>query len=331
MMRLPRTSRLALFAGALLLTAACAAGGGGSTDEGGGDGSGSGGGGTTSVAGGAGPGGSGATTTTTDTSSGTGGGDLEIDAGGSSSDGGGSDGCSEEAKKVYVLDKAQALYRFDPATLAFGKVGPLACPATDGATTFSMAVDRSGTAWVLYNDGNLFQVDTKTAACKATSYAPNQQGYKKFGMGFATDAPGGTAETLFLANEFGLAKLDRTTLAVTPLGQFGFSAAAELTGTSDAKLFGFFFGFPPYLSEIDKGNSSLKGETPLDAIDAGTGFAFAFWGGDFWVFAATSDANSRVYRYSPQAGTTKVVVAATGFKIVGAGVSTCAPLTAVPK
>lgn len=324
-MRLPRTSRLALFGSALLLAAACAAGGGGASgsDEGGGNGDGNG---TSS-----GSGGSGTTTdTVTDPGTGAGGNDVQIDAGGSS-DGGGSDGCSDEAKKVYVLDKAQALYRFDPATLALGKVGTLACPGTDGATTFSMAVDRSGTAWVLYNDGHLFQVDTKTAACKATSYAPNQQGFKKFGMGFATDTPGGTAETLFLANEFGLASLDRQTLTVKPLGEFGFSAAAELTGTSDAKLYGFFYGYPPYVSEIDKTNASLKGETGLDAIDPGTGFAFAFWGGDFWIFTATSDTDSQIHQYSPKAGTTKKVVASAGFKIVGAGVSTCAPLVAVPK
>jgi hypothetical protein len=307
-MRLPRPSRLALSGSALLLAAACAAGGGGAssnTDEGGG------------------AGGSGVTTTSA------GGGDVGIDAG---SSGGGTpgDGCPDEAKKVYVLDKAHGLYGFDPKSMALAKVGTLDCPATAGATTFSMAVDRSGTAWVLYNDGNLFQVDTKTAACKATSYAPNQQGYKTFGMGFATDAPGGTAETLFLANENGIAKLDRTTLAVSPIGQFGFSAAAELTGTSDAKLYGFFFGYPPYVAEIDKGTSQLGPEADVDAIDPGTGFAFAFWGGSFWIFTATSDTDSQIHEYDPATKAVKLAKPSTGFKIVGAGVSTCAPLHRVP-
>ena len=328
MLRLPRPSRLALFGSALLLVA-CAAGGGGAstTDDGGG--SGSGGSAATGSGGSAAAGGAGGDTNTS-TSSGTGGGDVEFDAGGSS-DGGGGDGCSDEAKKVYVLDKAHGLYRFDPPTLALGKVGVLDCPATAGATTFSMSVDRAGTAWVLYNDGNLFQVDTKTAACKATSYVPNQNGYKKFGMGFASDTPGSTAETLFLANDVGIAKLDRVTLKVAPIGEFGFSAAAELTGTADAKLYGFFYGYPPYVSEIDKGTSALKGESDLDAIDPGTGFAFAFWGGDFWIFTATSDADSQIHQYSPKTNVTTKVVASTGFKIVGAGVSTCAPLVAVPK
>ena len=34
-----------------------------------------------------------------------------------------------------------------------------------GATPNSMAVDRSGTAWVNYSDGRLFKVSTKDAKC----------------------------------------------------------------------------------------------------------------------------------------------------------------------
>lgn len=235
------------------------------------------------------------------------------------------DGCSDEAKLVYVLGKTQELYSFNPGTLALTQLGVLSCPAGT-ATPFSMSVDRSGTAWVLYNDGNLFNVDTKTVACTATSFVPDQQGYKKFGMGFVSDAPGSTQETLYIANEFGIASLDTTTLTVNPIGSFGFSAAAELTGTGDAKLYGFFFGFPPYLSEIDKATSALLTDVPLDSIDAGTGFAFAFWGGDFWIFTAPGSVSSQIDRYQPATGSTTTVNFDVGFKIVGAGVSTCAPV-----
>lgn len=304
------SSRLLLLIGLVLgavacVLGACAASGADTSAAGGSDGAAAGGT-TTSVVGGA-------------------GGGVLIDAG---SSGGGSpvDGCSDELKKIYVLAKNQELYGFDPPTLTLTKVGLLACPQGGGsATPFSMSVDRNGTAWVVFNDGSLFRADIKTAACQATSYVPGQQGYKKFGMGFVSNAVGSSAETLFLANEDGVATLDTQTLKVTPIGTFGFSAAAELTGTGDARLFGFFFGFPPYIAQIDKATSQLQTEAPLDTVDIGTGFAFAFWGGDFWIFTAPDGSSSQIDRYQPASNTTTTVKSDLGFKVIGAGVSTCAP------
>ena len=240
--------------------------------------------------------------------------------------------CSKASTLIYVLGKTHELYSFDPATLQLGKVGMLNCPQNGGsATPFSMAVDRKGIAWVLYNDGHLYHVDTATAACTATSFTPGQSGFTKFGMGFVSDTPGSEAEKLYVANEDRIGVIDTGTFALTPAGgTFGFSAMVELTGTGDARLFGLFYGFPPYISEINKANSQLLGEMPLDTVDIGTGFAYAFWGGDFWVFTAPNGVTSQIDRYQPSAGTTTttVVVQDVGFKIVGAGVSTCAPVQA---
>lgn len=305
------TRGLGLFLSAALLSGAgCAAGGVGAGGSGGG-GSGNEGGGGSGSEGGGGQGGSGNE-----------GGSIGVGGGG-----GAGGGCSDEASLVYVLGKNQELYSFDPGALALSKVGVIDCPQGGGtATPFSMSVDRAGTAWVLYNDGHLYHVDIHTAACQATSFVPDQQGFKKFGMGFVSDAPGSTAETLFAANELGIGKIDTGTLSVTPLGEFGFSAAAELTGTGDARLFGFFFGFPPYISQIDKGTSALLDEAPLDTVDVGTGFAFAFWGGKFWVFTAPNGTSSQIDRYDPDTQSASTVKTDLGFKVIGAGVSTCAPL-----
>lgn len=255
------------------------------------------------------------------------GGDI---GGGISAGGGGGasgDGCADEAKLVYVLGKTQELYSFNPGTLTLSQVGVVNCPQNGAAATpFSMSVARDGTAWVLYNDGHMYHVDTKTAACTATSFVPDQQGFKKFGMGFVSDAPGSSAETLFVADEFGIGKVDTATLSLAKVGDFGFSAAAELTGTGDARLFGFFYGFPPYIAEIDKATSMLGAEAPLDTVDAGTGFAFAFWGGKFWIFTAPNGTSSQIDRYDPATQATTTVKTDLGFKVIGAGVSTCAPL-----
>ena len=52
----------------------------------------------------------------------------------------------------------------------------------------------------------------------------------------------------------------------------------------------------------------------------------AFWGGDFWLFyEAVGDSSSTVYQVKAD-GTMSVAVKSTGRVIVGAGVSTCAPL-----
>ena len=58
-------------------------------------------------------------------------------------------------------------------------------------------------------------------------------------------------------------------------------------------------------------------------IDA---FAFATWGGDFWVFIRTHGMghSTDVYRVTSTGHTTRVAVD-TGMDVVGAGVSTCAP------
>lgn len=237
-----------------------------------------------------------------------------------------SDGCADETKQIYLLGKGNEFYRFDPMNLALEKVGTLSCPSPDpSATPFSMSVDRQATAWVLYNDGNLYKVNILDASCQATAFVPNQNGFKKFGMGFVSDGPGSTSESLYIVNEFGIGKLDTTSLTVTPVGQFGFSAAAELTGTGDGKLYGFFFGFPPYITEINKSTGTTGTELGLDTIDAGTGFAFAFWGADFWVFTAPNSKSSQIDRYQPDTNTTSNEKSDIGFKVVGAGVSTCAP------
>ena len=58
-----------------------------------------------------------------------------------------------------------------------------------------------------------------------------------------------------------------------------------------------------------------------------TAWAFAFWGGDFWIFLTKgSETATTVYQIDGMTGTIKGTTAAPGRTIVGAGVSTCAPV-----
>jgi hypothetical protein len=75
---------------------------------------------------------------------------------------------------------------------------------------------------------------------------------------------------------------------------------------------------------------------PLQNVYAGTAWAFSFYGGDFYIYTHSSGSGggppragggSDVTRYSPVTGAIDIVKPKIGFKIVGAGVSTCAPTT----
>ena len=261
--------------------------------------------------------------------------------------------CSEAAKLVYVVSDENHLYTFAPNKLpdvavAFTDLGLLGC-SEPGDTVNSMAVDRHGTAYVNYASGKIFAVDTKTLACTDTGFAPGQAGFSpNLSMGFSADAPGSSAETLFVSDNTGddtqnqdgkgLARLDRSKSPpqLVALGTFTgavMGGRCELTGTGDAKLYGFFTTVPAHLAEIDKTSGATPAAIPLPMVDASTGgYAFSFWGGSFWFYTSSDTATTKVTRYDPTSTppATTVAVPMLPFTIVGAGVSTCAPLTFPP-
>jgi hypothetical protein len=215
----------------------------------------------------------------------------------------------------------------------FTQVGIINCSA-GAATPFSMAVDREGLAYVLFSDGNMFHVSTTDASCNATGFVPNQAfGFDLFGMGFVADGQGASDETLFVGayGGTGIGRIDTASLSLTVVGNYDTVAgAAEITGTGDGHLYGFFQSAQEVVAEIDKTNSSIV-STYYPTVDIGDAWAFAFWGGSFWLFTNPGLAgSSQVDRFDPLTNTTTTVVPSTGIRIVGAGVSTCAPI-APPK
>ncbi len=250
------------------------------------------------------------------------------------------DGCSEAAKSVYLLGKGRELVRFDPGAMTFDQVGELACPVNGGPavgvpTPFSMAVDRSGSAWVLYSDGTLYEVDVTDASCKSTGFMPNQlEAFELFGMGFVTDTETGSNETLYVSSYSpgdGIGRLNFSNLAIERVGFYDKgNAAAELTGTGDGRLYGFFLDTPVRVGRIDKADADLQSSIDLPEMQIGAGWAFAFWGGAFWMFTAPGGGNSRVDRLDAASLQLTSAKDDVGLQVVGAGVSTCAPV-APPK
>lgn len=260
--------------------------------------------------------------------------------------GGNQSGCSDAAKLVYVVDSSNGLHSFDPATLKFASIGKLKCPSPGQdelggtATPNSMAVDRGGTAWVNFGSGKLFKVSTNDASCSGTSYDPGlDPSVWRWGMAFSSNSAGSTDETLFAVpndgqgSGTGLNSFDTSGLSLTPIGDFSNGLAgnaAELTGTGNGELYAFVTTSPATLAKVDKSSGATPSadQVKLNGVETGTAFAFSFWGGDFWFYTSQDGVSSQVTQYKASGDKSiNVVVNDTGFAIVGAGVSTCAPTT----
>lgn len=244
--------------------------------------------------------------------------------------------CPNPPTFIITVDANHTISRFRPDTLTFTDIGRPSCPTGINDSAFSMAVARDGTAWVNFQSGNIFLIDTKTAACKPSGYAPGQLGFQNFGMAFSTDAVGSSAETLFVApatfdlmgnpTDTHLAFIDTQTLLLQLIAPM--NGDPELTGTGDARLWGFFPDtLNPTVAEIDKTTAMTTRVYPMPTL-AGTpnDWAFATWAGDFYIFLQRStDASTNVFHLRASDGNVSVALQNTGRHIVGAGVSTCSP------
>jgi hypothetical protein len=272
---------------------------------------------------------------------------AEGDAGsfGTGTGNGGTDtsGCSDDATNfVYVLTKSGSLYKFAPDKKVFTKIGDVHCGSTQSMYN-SMAVDRKATAWVNVIDpmavlqgalGFIYRVNTKDASCEPAPALKLVNDWTQVGMGFSVDAPGGTAESLFVMNFKGptLGKVDTNSMTIQTLGSG--SSPAELTGTAKAQLFGFFTDTQPSptVGLIDKQTAKVSAPASMNGLSKPTDWAFSYWGGHFYLYTQSqADPSSNVTDYDPVSGSiNSSCMRNTGLTIVGAGVSTCAPTVQPP-
>ncbi|MBN2496672.1 MAG: hypothetical protein JXR96_18930 [Deltaproteobacteria bacterium] len=262
--------------------------------------------------------------------------------------------CVAESQLIYVVDNDYRLLSFDPSGGAYTfeelldlqsicDPGP-SWPAWGGgdpATPFSMSVDRDARAWVLFTSGEIMWVDIPRGTCQLSPFVKGASGFELFGMGFVSDAIGSEDETLFIAGgsvgsleDGDLARVDPTSLAVTKVNPLPTPAGAnspELTGTGNAELYAYFPGQTTFVARLDKTRATIDQQWDLPPL-GGTvrAWAFAHWGGKFYIFVTTSSGlgvtNSQVLRLDPASGQTETLRSNLPYMIVGAGVSTCAPV-----
>ena len=256
--------------------------------------------------------------------------------------------CGENADLVYLVDEQYRLLSFNPKD---GKnelklLGNIDCPAGpsfDGGTStpFSMSVDRDARAWVLYNSGEIFWVNTKDLSCKASGFKPAQDGFETFGMGFVTDGVGTEAESLFVTGGSHLdpgkgrmAQIDKKSLMLSAVGSLPTTEyGPELTGTGRGELWAYFPGMTEsFVARMDKSSGMPAQKYPLMPLPGTVrAWAFAHWGGRYYIFVTVFDPalgrnNSQVLMFTPDDGMVVKVLDNLPYIIVGAGVSTCAPV-----
>jgi hypothetical protein len=246
---------------------------------------------------------------------------------------------------IFVLSDNSELWKFRPDDNSFAMLGAFNC--NGNTSTFSMAVDRLGFAWVMVNSpqGDIYKVDvTNPQNCIDPGYNPGQMGVGYFGMAFVSNSQFDQCDSLY-GNTFNgvggfsegpnigdFLNLDPNTLQITKISKSNFNGA-EMTGTGDGRVFSFG-GVPSKLIERDKANGNVISTFPLNNLPLTNAFAFSFFAGDFYFFTESnlnplfsSKVTHLDYDDSDMDGQQQLttVVMNAPIRIVGAGVSTCAP------
>lgn len=251
--------------------------------------------------------------------------------------------CVADNEDIYVLSDYGSIWSFDPSDLSWTFITDVDCGGM--TSTFSMGVSRKGRAWVQYTDGDLYTVDLKDpgGACKDPGFVPGAEKFPNFGMAFVTNDAADHCDKLYAHSGISpgidgpgvgaLGVIDPQTLVLSEIVAID-SGWGELTGTGDGRLFAFEGDTETYIREYDKSTGAILGTWPLPGLASPGAFAFAYWGGDFYLFVSKTqdiEGPSLVlhldFDESDGNGVAlTTVVESAPISIVGAGVSTCAPL-----
>ena len=192
-----------------------------------------------------------------------------------------------------------------------------------------MALQRNGTVWALYTDGNLYTFDVKTGQCQATRFLSQQNEILLFGMNFVIDESTNT-ENLYISSDsanppFRLATINIDSLEIYVITTYeSIFARSELTGTNDGRLFGLFEGTPFTIAEINRTDGAILSATSQNLIQYtsdSSHFAVTSYLFNFYLFIGNRSYTD-IFLYDPSLQTTtKIKTISNG--IVGAGSSTC--------
>ncbi|MBL9102202.1 MAG: hypothetical protein JNL82_14655 [Myxococcales bacterium] len=249
--------------------------------------------------------------------------------------------CVADNEDIYLLSDNGSIWSFDPQSLEFDFIKDVVCGGmTD---TFSMGVSRKGRAWVQYFSGDIYTVDLKDpdAECLDPGFVNDDPLFPNFGMAFVANSITDPCDKLYAHSGIGpdvigpgsgaLGVIDPKTLALSQIAAIDYGWG-ELAGTGDGRLFAFEGSAPPILTQYDKDSGAVLDAWPLPSLPSPDAFAFAYWGGFFYLFTEPSPPTgySMVTRYDfydldGEGMVLSTIVDQAPIRVVGAGVSTCAP------
>ncbi len=243
---------------------------------------------------------------------------------------------------IYLIDDAAGLHRIAPATLEVESLGLLDCPGASMA--MAMTVARDGMLWAMTVDDEGYRkihtIDSVTLDCVDTGFVdPIDEDIFVNTLAFVADAPDGETESLYVGANVGgsfdfevplsLGRVDLDTMDLDIVGTAdlvptGYYQIADLSGTGDSQLWGFFPGDTAAIAKLDEQDSSLVEHDLLD-FGVGSPWAFAQWEGRLWLFSSSGSPGSDIRAWDPSDGSVEPIHPGIGIGVVGAAVSTCAP------
>jgi hypothetical protein len=128
--------------------------------------------------------------------------------------------------------------------------------------------------------------------------------------------------------------VDPTSLSASTIGPLtGLEYNPELTGTGNAELWAYFPGYTTSGQVARLNKTTGAREMPFNLPNLSgmvVAWAFAHYGGQYYIFVTTDDGlgttTSQVLKLDPTTGMITTAVANSPYEVVGAGVSTCAPV-----
>lgn len=254
--------------------------------------------------------------------------------------------CTERAKSIFLLGDNSQLFVYHPIENSFEELPKYDCDFPEKNQVHSLGVDRNSVAWVqLRPSGDIFRVETLNGnKCTHSGNVPGQAGITNAGMSFVEHPLDGRCEQLYLHSAEGdewferpdagfLAVLNPEGSQSKQIGTINFNGG-ELTGTADGRLFALAGVPDAKLIEYNPKTAKVIKQVKLPDVDTSGAFAFAFWGGDFYFFTDTFANKDGAFVLTSKvtkldydgSGELSEHLEATPRRIVGAGVSICAPL-----
>jgi hypothetical protein len=208
----------------------------------------------------------------------------------------------------------------------------------------ALTVARDGMLWAMTVDEQGYRlihtIDSVTLECEDTGFIdPIDEDIFVNTLAFVADTPDGETESLYVGANVGasfdyevplsLGRVDLSTMELDIVGTAdlvptGYYQIADLSGTGDSRLWGFFTGNQAAIAQLDEQDSSLVDHELLD-FSVGSPWAFAQWEGRLWLFSSAGDPGSDIRAWDPDSGMVEAIHPGIGVSVVGAAVSTCAP------